>query len=105
MQAHERIEDARFRSNCVDAIHFWFERLGAELLDGLLVHAGTVEVADLLIYGAAFGVVHRGFFKNVAQNSSVALRQFAAAVPSRLVGWNRIVGHPQSAGVLVEVDT
>src|SRR6266849_2483889 len=81
------------------------ERLQGGGLGLLLVHAGGVEVADLLHVGI-HGVALSGgvLLQDVPQEQLVALVHCVeAARPPRLVGRDGIGPHPAAAGVLVEV--
>ena len=73
--ADQYIHDAGLGGERVDAIQIRLQRRGAQLVDGRLVHAGGVEIADLLLHGRALGIVNRRFFQNAAQDGAVVLVQ------------------------------
>ena len=68
-----------------------------------LIHAAFVVVADLLINPGAAGVRFRGGFQNAAEDFQVAVCQNVEPPPAGLIGGNRVVLHPQPAGILVEI--
>ena len=82
--------------------HFWLQRRCALLLDGRLVHAGGVIVAHFLFDG---GVLPRGLslLQDVAQDIEIVLIQLVEAAPAGFVGWDGVVLHPGSAGILIEI--
>jgi len=61
-------------------------------------------VADLLEVSCAAGGRRRGVFEDVAQDRAVAFFQLVEPAPTRLVGRDRIAGHPPAARELVEID-
>ena len=81
------------------------ERLQGRGLGLLLVHAGGVEVPDLLRVGIGrVGLSGGVLLQDAAQEQLVALvHAVEAARPPRLVRRDRIGLHPAAAGVLVEV--
>src|SRR5579883_3429141 len=71
-------------------------------VDGFLMHAGGVVIADFLVIRIRAGG-GRGAFENLVENLAIALGEFAEPAPCRLVRRDRVVFQPGSAGVLVEV--
>src|SRR4029077_15536547 len=71
--------------------------------DGLLVYAGGVIVADLLVDGATGGAGLGGGFQDIAQDELVVALQLGIDAPARLIGGNAVLLHPAAAGVGVEV--
>ena len=51
VQPDQLIYDLVFRADRIDPAEFRCERLDTQLLDGSLVHAGGIKVADLLLHG------------------------------------------------------
>ena len=49
MQAHQFVAKRGFGRHCLDAIKVGLQRLRAQFFNGLLVHAGGVKIADLLL--------------------------------------------------------
>jgi len=88
-----------------DARQLQPDGLGSLGLHPLLVHAGGVEVAHLLVDGVALGVVRRGLLQDLVQHRAVVFRQQAEGAPHHLVGGDGIVLDPLAAGVPVEVHT
>ena len=86
-----------------DAVELRLERRQPFGVDGLLVHAGEVIIADLLRHGVAMGIGLGGLVENLAEDLAVALLQFGEAAPPGLVGRNGIGFDPSAAGVLVKV--
>ena len=90
-----------------DALQFRQQRLGAQLLDGRLIHTRRVEIADLLCdivcrcvpRAACF----RRFFQNRPQLRAIFVLELAGRTPTRLIRRNRIFFDPPAAGVRVEV--
>jgi hypothetical protein len=104
VKGDQGIEDPVFRLDCVDALQLRVERFDAELVDGRLVHAGGIKVADLLVHGGALRIVGRSLVQDSAEYSAIAIRQHVEGSPRGLVGGDGIVGHPGSAGVSIEID-
>ena len=86
-----------------DALQLRQQRLGAKLLNGCLVHARRVVVADLLGHGIARGAGFRRFFQNRSQLRAVFVLELAVRAPTRLVRRNRILLDPTAARVSVEI--
>ncbi len=87
-----------------DGVEVSFDRRDAALFDSGGIHAGREEIADLARHGVALRVVGRRLFEDVVERLAVPLGELVEAAPGRLVGWDRILCEPGSAGVLVEVD-
>ncbi len=104
VQPDQLIHNLVFRTDRIDPAEFRGERLDSQFVDASLVHAGSIEVADLLLHRRAFEIVDGGLFQNSAQDGAIAIRQLIENTPAGLVGGNGIVGHPGSAGVLIKVD-
>ena len=75
----------------------------AQRIDGFLIHAGGIEIPDLLRDGVTFRIVRGRFLQNLMQQLPVIFGQFIEAAPACLVRWNWIVPAPCAAGVLIEV--
>src|SRR4051794_28345344 len=89
----------------LNAVQFWLQRLQAFLIYTILVHACLIKIADLLMDGIAFGVVHRSFLQNVLGDKTIAFGEFTEAAPPSLIGRNGIVFDPGAADKLVKVIT
>ena len=96
--------DLGLAGEVADAVEFRLEWGEASGVDGLFVHAGGIEVADLLGGGIAAGGGLGGRFQNLVEDVAVAIRQFIEAAPHGLVGRNGVVLHPGTAGILIEID-
>ena len=103
VQARELLGDGGLGGECVDAIEVGLQRFRSEFFDGRLIHAGGVEIADLLFVRRALGIADGGLFEDVLKNGAIAVVDQRQDSPAGLVGRNRVLGHPGSAGVLVEV--
>src|SRR5262249_24521235 len=86
----------------VDAVELGFEDGDTFLVDGIFIDAGGVVVADLLLVRRAIGGF-AGVLQNAAKYQTVALRQLAQPAPDPLVGRDRVVLFPSTAGELIEV--
>ena len=87
-----------------DLIEIRLQRLGAEPVDGGLVHTGAEVVADLLLVRVAAGGLFGKLVENSPKELLIVLIKLAVDAPARLVGGDGIVLHPSTAGVLVEID-
>src|SRR5258708_2624231 len=88
-----------------DAIQFGLEWPQAFGIDCLLVHAGAVVVANLLVNRAAAGPASSSLLQNVPQGDTVPLFELREADPLRLIGRDLRLCKPVPAGVLVEIHT
>src|SRR6267378_920166 len=86
-----------------DAFEFGLDRVAAFRIGGFLVHAGTVEVADLLRDRVSSGRGDGGLVQDVSHRELVAFVQFDKADPRGLVGGNLGVLEPIAACILVEI--
>src|SRR5262249_26240474 len=90
----------------VDPVELRRDPFDAELLDLGLVHAGAVEVAELLLVRAGLrGLVRRELLEDPPKGVLIVLAQLFEGAPPRAVRRNRILLEPSSVGVLVEVGT
>jgi hypothetical protein len=97
------VDQRAFVFDCGHAIQFRLERSHSLLVDRLLVHAGAVEVANLLIDAVTAGTASGSFLQNAALDTEIAFVEFGKALPRRPVGGNFRVLHPVAASVLIEV--
>ena len=104
LQVRDLTGDLGLVGELADAVEFRLEWGEASGVDGLFVHAGGIEVADLLGGGIAAGGGLGGRFQNLVEDVAVAIRQFIEAAPHGLVGRNGVVLHPGTAGILIEID-
>ena len=80
--------------------------LGQDLLQLRLVHAGRVEVAELLRVGRALGrIPGGGGLEDLAKNLLVPFGEDRGGPPEAPVGRDGVGGQPAAAGELVEVVT
>src|SRR5690242_15416926 len=86
-----------------DPVELWLQRRRSLPFDGILIHAGGVVIADLLVYRAAFRIVCRSFLENVAKDKAIALGQFSVAAIGTLICRDWILLEPSAAGVLIEI--
>ena len=75
---------------CSDSLHRRHEWFGAALLDGGLVHAGSVIVSNLRLDCSVLAG-RLGLLQNVAQHIEIALAQAVIAAPARLCPRDGIV--------------
>jgi hypothetical protein len=79
------------------------KRRQAALIRRRLVHASSVEIADLPSERIA---LRRGgcAFENAVEQVEVVLVELAIDIPTRLVRGNGILLFPSSAGILIQID-
>ncbi len=104
MGVSDHVDEFRFVLDRGDPLQFRLEGIESLGVGGLLVHAGTVVVADLLVDGAAVRASCRCFFEDATQGHEIALVDFREANPLGLVSGDLRVLEPVAAGVLVEID-
>src|SRR5215475_10835441 len=104
MQIANRADQLVLIRDGVDAVEFSFDWLNALLVDRCLIHAGGVEVANLL-RDRVSTLRESSLVENVVQERAVVFSEFSEASPARLVRRDGVVLAPSSAGVLVEVLT
>src|SRR5437016_11919780 len=85
------------------AVELGLEWSNSLFIDRLLIHAGAVEVADLLINGVPPGAADGSLLQNAAFDVEIALVELREALPRRTVGGDLGLLHPIAAGELVEV--
>ena len=86
-----------------DAIEHGLQWLEAGFVDGVLIHAGGVVIADLLLYRSPIGRRLGRIFQRVAHGGNIPDGQRVKRAPSALIGGDRISLHPLAAGVLEKV--
>ena len=86
-----------------DAVELRLQRCNAFCVRRLLIHAGTVEVADSLIDGIAASATGCRLLQNAVLDVEVAFAEFHETYPGRLIGRNLGVLDPVAAGVLIEI--
>ena len=86
-----------------DGLELRLERLRAELVDAVGVHAGAKVVAILLLQGR-LRRLRRGL-QLAVQGVKVVVGKLVEAAPAHLIGGDGVLLHPVAAGVLVEVLT
>ena len=104
MEAHQFVAKGGFGRHFLDAIEIGLQRLWSQLFNGLFVHAGGVEITDLLLHVGSLVAGRRGFFENILEDGPVAFGQLVAAAPNGLVWGDGVLRHPTPAGVLVKID-
>src|SRR5439155_18588541 len=105
VQAGQLGQKRRAIADRLDAIQLILDRRHARRLDGWLVHAGSVEVADFLLRASA----RRGrryssvFFQDRVQRLAVALGQLLEAAKARVLRRQRMRLPPLADGEAIEV--
>ncbi len=91
------------RLNFSNRFEIRFQGLRSLGLDGSLVHAGAVVVANFLLNRSALRTGCGRLLQNVLENIFAALAEFIEASPTRSIRGDRILFLPASACVGVEV--
>src|SRR5580658_3272436 len=104
MQAGEHSGQLFRRLHGCDPVEIWPQRPGAEAVDGGFIHASAKVIADFLLVGVAATGLPGELGENAPEELLVVPIELAVDAPTRLVSRDRIVLHPSTAGVLVEVD-
>ncbi len=86
-----------------DAVQIRFQRGRSTRIDGLFVHASGVEVAFLLLEGAAAGLIRGRRLQQVLEQDAVSVLERVKAAVAGLVRRQRIGRLPATARKLVEV--
>jgi len=89
----------------IDLAEQWFERLRPPRLDRLLIHAGGIGVANLLLVRRPVRRRERRVFEDVADDAGVAIGELVQTAVARPVGGHWIGDEPLAAGELIEVGT
>ena len=103
MQVGQQTGKVRFGFKRIDAVQFRLNRSNAFAFNRSFIHAGGVEVANLLLNGAAVRTFSSGFLQDVAQDEAVAFSQFGVTSIGGLVAGHGILLEPSSTGILVEI--
>ena len=103
LQVTDRGRQLVFALDGVDAVKFRLQRFQALGINGLLIHAGSVEVADLLFLCGMLRLLGGIFLQDLVQHGAIALVQFGEAPIAGLVGGNLSVRQPVAAGILIKI--
>ena len=94
-----QVSDFRLGAQLGNLFQRRLQRLGSLGLDRLLVRAGGIVVANLLLDRVALGVGRGRSFQNPAQTHQIFVLHFGIGVPRRLVGGNGVSLDPPAAGI------
>ena len=99
-----------FRLQCLRIIYVLYslqvrlQRLNARRLDGRLVHATRIKIANLLpVRARRAALVRRSFVQDPAQHILVVFTKFIERAPRRISRGNRMALHPAAVGKLKEI--
>ena len=105
LQIGNRLDQVGFVFDSGNTIQTGFEHRDAFGIHGGLIHAGLVEVSNLLHNRSALGVIYGCFFQNSAQDLPDVFRQLIETPPACLVRRDGVVLAPGATSVLIKVGT
>ena len=103
MHARDGVNQAALVIHGSNSVEFRLERTESLGLNGFLVHAGAIVIANLLIASAPAWTPLGCLFQNVVQNGLVPLIYFNETRPFRLVRRNFRLFHPVATRILIEI--